>query len=108
MYGLSWKWLYVIAGGICVLLMVIAVLVRYPDTAKPTGGGGQRGTAGAMKNPYVLAFSLGVFLYGGVEAAIYVWMPTLLAGYQGSATSLATYSISIFFLLRAVGRFLGA
>ena len=61
-----------------------------------------------MKNPYVLAFSAGAFLYVGVEAAIYVWMPTLLAGYTGSAVTLATYSISIFFLLRAAGRFLGA
>jgi fucose permease len=47
-------------------------------------------------------------LYVGVEAAVYVWMPTLLAGYTGSAAALATYSISIFFLLRAAGRFLGA
>ena len=61
-----------------------------------------------MKSPYVLAFSAGAFLYVGVEAAIYVWMPTLLAGYAGSAATLATYSISIFFLLRAAGRFLGA
>jgi fucose permease len=61
-----------------------------------------------MKNRFVLAFSAGAFLYVGVEAAIYVWMPTLLAGYAGRATTLATYSISIFFLLRAAGRFLGA
>ena len=108
--GTSWKWLYVIAGGVCVLLMMLALSVKYPNTATsmPTGDAGQRGTAGAMRNPYVLAFSLGVFLYVGVEAAVYVWMPTLLAGYQGSATTVATYSISIFFLLRAVGRFLGA
>jgi fucose permease len=56
----------------------------------------------------VLAFSAGAFLYVGVEAAVYVWMPTLLAGYTGSAAALATYSISVFFLLRAAGRFLGA
>jgi fucose permease len=56
----------------------------------------------------VLAFSAGVFLYVGVEAAIYVWMPTLLAGYRGHATWLAAYGISIFFALRAAGRFLGA
>ena len=61
-----------------------------------------------MKSPYVLAFSAGAFLYVGVEAAIYVWMPTLLAGYRGGATTLAAYSISIFFILRAAGRFLGA
>jgi fucose permease len=61
-----------------------------------------------MKNPYILAFSTGAFLYVGVEAAIYVWMPTLLEGYAGSAAVLAAYSVSVFFLLRATGRFLGA
>jgi fucose permease len=61
-----------------------------------------------MRSPYVLAFSLGAFLYVGVEAAVYVWMPTLLASYSGTATLLAAYSISVFFFLRAAGRFLGA
>jgi fucose permease len=61
-----------------------------------------------MRNPYVLAFSTAAFLYVGVEAAIYVWMPTLLQGYAGKATWLASYSISVFFLLRAAGRFVGA
>jgi fucose permease len=65
-------------------------------------------TVAAMKNRYALAFSLGAFLYVAAEAAIYVWMPTLLAGYRGSAAVLATYSISIFFVLRAGGRFIGA
>jgi fucose permease len=60
-----------------------------------------------MKNRFVLAFSLGAFLYVAVEAAVYVWMPTLLAGYSGSAALLATYAVSVFFLLRAAGRFLG-
>jgi fucose permease len=57
----------------------------------------------------VLAFSAGIFLYVAVEAAIYVWMPTLLsAGGTASTTWLVAYSLSIFFLLRAAGRFLGA
>jgi fucose permease len=106
--GLSWKWLYVISGALCVALIVLAVLVRYPETAKPSGERGFTGTGRAMRNPYVLAFSAGAFLYVGVEAAVYVWMPTLLTGYTGSASALAAYSISIFFFLRAAGRFLGA
>ena len=106
--GLSWKWLYVIAGALCVVLIGIALMVRYPEAAHATGNSASSGTSRAMKNPYVLAFSAGAFLYVGVEAAIYVWMPTLLAGYAGSAQSIAMYSISIFFLLRAAGRFLGA
>jgi fucose permease len=92
----------VIAGTICVALIVLALLVKYPETLRPSHSGFS-GTGRAMKSPYVLAFSAGAFLYVGVEAAVYVWMPTLLAGYTGSAAALATYSISIFFLLRAAG-----
>jgi FHS family L-fucose permease-like MFS transporter len=61
-----------------------------------------------MKNRYALAFSLGAFLYVATEAAVYVWMPTLLLGYKGSAAAIVAYSISIFFILRAAGRFVGA
>ena len=106
--GLSWKWLYVVAGGLCVVLVVLALLVRYPETPRRATGASLSGTGAALQNPYVLAFSAGAFLYVAVEAAIYVWMPTLLARYTGSAAALAAYSLSVFFLLRAAGRFLGA
>jgi fucose permease len=106
--GVPWQWLYVIAGGICVLLIVTALQVKYPQSVRPAERAGMSGTATAMRDRFVLAFSTGVFLYVGIEAAIYVWMPTLLARYTGSAAALAAYSLSIFFLLRAAGRFLGA
>jgi fucose permease len=89
--------------------IVTALSVTYPTSASPvTSPRVLTGTMEAVKNKYVLAFSAGVFLYVGVEAAIYVWMPTLLASYRGRATWLAAYGISIFFALRAAGRFLGA
>jgi fucose permease len=106
--GLSWKWLYVIAGGLCAALVVLSLLVRYPETPRHAASGSSGGTRAALSNPYVLAFSGGAFLYVAVEAAIYVWMPTLFAGHTGGTAALAAYSLSIFFLLRAAGRFLGA
>jgi fucose permease len=106
--GLSWKWLYVIAGGLCAALVVLALLVDYPEAPRRAASGSTGGTTAALRDPYVLAFSAGAFLYVAVEAAIYVWMPTLLAGYTGGAATVAAYSLSIFFLLRAAGRFLGA
>ncbi len=106
--GLSWKWLYVIAGTMCAALVVLALIVRYPATPRLAIRSSTGGTAAALRNPYVLAFSGGAFLYVAVEAAIYVWMPTLLARYTGSGAALAAYSLSIFFLLRAAGRFVGA
>ncbi|MEO8597657.1 MAG: MFS transporter [Candidatus Solibacter sp.] len=104
--GVSWKWLYVIAGTMCMLLVIIAMLARYPKTMRPdeTPMDFNR-TLAMMKDPYALGFSLGEFLYVATECAIYVWMPTLLAGHTGF---FAAYSISIFFVLRCVGRFVGA
>ena len=106
--GLPWTRLYLLAGAMCAILIVVASLVQYPETARSTAASGGRGTVAAVKNPYVIAFSTAAFLYVGVEAAVYVWMPTLLAGYSGSAAALAAYAVSLFFMLRAAGRFLGA
>jgi fucose permease len=107
--GVSWKWLYVMAGGICVLLILIAWKVRYPERIRAgETAPGLGHTLLMLKNPYALAFSLGAFFYVAAEAAIYVWMPTLLKGYSGPAVWLAAYSLSVFFVLRVGGRFAGA
>ena len=106
--GTSWKWLYVIAGTMCVVLIVIASLVRYPHTSTATEPVDLKRTLRMMTNPYALGFSGAIFLYVAVESAIYVWMPTLLSGYHGSLIWIATYAISIFFVLRAAGRFIGS
>jgi len=106
--GTSWKWLYVIAGTICVMLIITAAFVKYPQTAGSSDAVELKHTLKMMKNPYALGFSAAIFLYVTVESAVYVWMPTLLAGYQGRLIWVATYAISIFFVLRAAGRFVGA
>jgi fucose permease len=107
--GISWKWLYVIAGTICVLLIVTASIVKYPGTRKPrTESTSLSRTLHLVKNPYALGFSFACFLYVAVECAIYVWLPTYLKYNKPSSLFMATYVVSIFFILRAGGRFLGA
>jgi fucose permease len=106
--GTSWKWLYVIAGTICVVLIAIASFVRYPHTSATAESVDLKRTIQMMTNPYALGFSGAIFLYVAVESAIYVWMPTLLISYKGSFVWVATYAISIFFALRAAGRFVGS
>jgi FHS family L-fucose permease-like MFS transporter len=107
--GVDWKWLYVVAATLCVVLIVIALLVKYPSTKKITEEPiNLKATLKMMKDPYALGFSMGAFLYVAVECAIYVWMPTLIADYSGNFIFIATYALSIFFILRAGGRFLGA
>jgi fucose permease len=107
--GIPWQWLYVIAGSMCVVLIGTAVRIHYPArTPAASPKTSLKVMTAVVRNPYVLAFSVAAFLYVAVESAVYVWMPTLLAGYHGSREWIAAYSISIFFLLRAGGRFLGA
>jgi fucose permease len=107
--GVKWQWLYVVAGTLCVILIVIALLVKYPQTIRKTEEPiNFKATLLIMKDPYALGFSIGAFLYVSVECAIYVWMPTLISGYKGNAVFIATYSLTIFFILRAAGRFLGS
>jgi fucose permease len=106
---LSWRWLYVIAAGICGLLIVLALSIRYPETQSSVQEHMKlRHTLSLLKDPYALAFSTMVMLYVGVETAVYVWMPTFLLDYHGDIAWLPVYALTIFFVLRALGRFMGA
>ena len=106
--SVPWQWLYVIAGSMCVLLILTALRVQYPTSTAAAEDTNLQAVRTVSKDPFVLLFSLGAFLYVAVESAIYVWMPTLFDSYRGAGEWIAVYSISIFFLLRAGGRFLGA
>ncbi|MDN3638730.1 MFS transporter [Simiduia curdlanivorans] len=106
--GVDWTYVYLVAGICAVLLIVLASRTRYPEHIKPQEPVRWTAAFGMMRDPFALFFSGGIALYVVVEAAIYVWMPTLLLDYDGHWTSVATYALSIFFIFRAAGRFLGA
>lgn len=106
--GVSWKYLYICAGVLCVLLCLSAIKTKYPQTKKHTEGQiNLKSSLAIIKDPYAIGFSLAIALYVATEVAIYVWMPTLLVEYSGSLIWLATYALTVFFALRAGGRFLG-
>lgn len=107
--GLSWTWLYVAAAGICGLLTLGAMCIEYPHVQQTRSRPASLAlTLSMLKDPHALGFSLLIMLYVAVEVAIYVWMPTWLEAYSGSLTWLATYALTLFFVLRAAGRFVGA
>ena len=108
MQGASWKWVYIIAAMLCALLVLGSALARFPrpivTRAEPVRASAAIRMAG---DPPARFFGTALMLYVGAEAAIYVWAPTYLADYSGSWLWLAAYVVSIFFVLRAAGRFLG-
>jgi fucose permease len=106
--GVSWKWLYVIAAVICLGLVIMASAVRAPAPRATVERASAAQMLSVLGDPLALGFSLLVALYVAVEVAIYVWMPTYLEGYQGPNIWLRAWALTLFFVLRAVGRFLGA
>ena len=106
---MSWKWLYVIAGTLCVVLLVVTLTLRFPEPLRPRSDPVDlRRTVRMFASPYALVFGTGIALYVAIEASVYVWGPLYLQGYHGTWGALADYAIAVFFILRAGGRFLGA
>jgi fucose permease len=106
--GMSWKWLYGIAAVICALLVAMAAAAKYPQRKVPVERANLAQMLPMLRDPLALGFSLVVMLYVATESAIYVWMPTLLQEYTGSYAWLAAKALALFFVLRALGRFVGA
>lgn len=108
LHGASWKWVYLIAAMLCALLVLGSAAARFPrpivTRTEPVRASAAIRMAG---DPPARFFGTALMLYVGAEAAIYVWAPTYLADYSGSWLWLAAYVVSIFFVLRAAGRFLG-
>ena len=109
--GYSWIWLYLFAAVLCGVTAIMTLRSPFPERRKVDDSASKSHLADqivALRDPYVLGFSLAAILYVGVETAIYVWMPTVLDAHAREWPVLAAYALSIFFVLRATGRFLGA
>lgn len=102
----SWKYLYIVAGVLCIVLCILAAFSHYPTyEAKPNSKHNLKQTFEIVKQPTTLGFSALIACYVASEAAIYVWMPSLLSEYTGSLEYVVPWTITIFFTLRALGRF---
>ncbi|WP_297513718.1 sugar MFS transporter [uncultured Caulobacter sp.] len=108
--GLPWTALYGLAGALSLSLLAVAALVRFPPVqhAGAGRGAGVLAVIAVARAPRALGYAGCVFLYVGVETAVYVWMPSLLAAQGAKAPLPGAYALSTFFVLRALGRFLGA
>ncbi|MDP2716567.1 sugar MFS transporter [Rheinheimera sp.] len=104
--SIHWTSLYLLAGLLCTLLVVMSARLPYPPYQASAEQVSLRRSMLLLKDRYALGFSLAIALYVSCEVAIFVWLPTLLADYDGRWSLLAAQAITVFFILRALGRFL--
>jgi fucose permease len=89
-----WPWLYVIAGSMCVVLIITALRVQYPQPASAVSETSTHAIVAVNKNPFVLMFSLGAFLYVAVETAIY-WTGTRDQGNRSQSIASPSFSFCV-------------
>lgn len=108
--GLSWRWLYLFAAVMCGLMILASLRIKFPapDRSQDVSNPDMLSAIRLMGNRHAMGFSLAIALYVACEVAIFVWAPTLFANVTGTplTVAFATYAVMIFFVLRAVGRFL--
>lgn len=108
--GLSWRWLYLLAAAMCALMILASLKTRFPAPVRKVDApkANMLSAVRLMGNRHAMGFSLAIALYVACEVAIFVWAPTLFSNYTGTplAMAVAAYAVMIFFVLRAVGRFL--
>lgn len=105
-HGLPWHDLYLTAGVAGFALVLLVQFLKFPrrphvEVKRPK----ILRTLQIVRDPLALAFGTAEMLYVGVEASIYVWLPTFLGAYSKVNPLIAGYGLSAFFLLRAGGRF---
>lgn len=103
--SLAWTQLYLLAGFICLVLLLLAWRLDYPPYQRQQQSSLWQSLM-FIKDGYALGFSLAIACYVATEVAIFVWLPTLLQHYEGQWSLLASHAITVFFILRTLGRFL--
>jgi FHS family L-fucose permease-like MFS transporter len=116
-----WQTLYVWFAVLCLALLVLMAISRFPSLAARTGDRFRFDQLGVLlKNPLVIAYALGIFFYVGAEVGTASWIVKFFQGVHGvsgevantEATSfwsklvptLPALVVSLFWLAQGVGR----
>ncbi len=107
--GLEWKAAYFIFAGFTTLILLLALAVKIPETEKTEQT--EKPTAqdyfNLLKNSKMVLFAAGIFIYVGIEVAIYTWLATFLIEVHGFEKATAAGYAGLYWALQAVGRFTG-
>lgn len=107
-WGLDWKILFPIYGGVMLLVVVILLLTSIEEQAIKEKPATLKSCFGLLKNPYVLLMVIGIFLYVGSEVSLSAKLPNFLeAKFDYDIKEKGLFGTLFFFVSLMTGRFLG-
>ena len=107
-WGLDWKVLFPIYGGVMLLVVVILLMTKIEEHAEKEKPATLKSCFGLLKNPYVLLMVIGIFLYVGSEVSMSAKLPNFLeAKFDYDIKEKGLFGTLFFFISLTTGRFLG-
>ncbi len=108
--GMPWISIYLLFAVICVLMIVITLLFRFPkmELTSEEKTGNMKAYLQLVKQPLVIAFFFGIFCYVGTEQVIANWMSQYLSVYYGyDPQTTGARAVAYFWGLMTAGGVLG-
>lgn len=107
-WGMDWKILFPIYGGVILLVVVILLITRIDEQAVNEKPASLKSCFSLLKNPYVLLMVIGIFLYVGSEVSMSAKLPNYLeAKFDYDIKEKGLMGTLFFFISLMTGRFLG-
>jgi len=107
-WGLDWKILFPIYGGVMLVVVVILLVTKIEEQAISEKPATLKSCIGLLKNPYVLLMVIGIFLYVGSEVSMSAKLPNFLeAKFDYDIKEKGLFGTLFFFISLMTGRFLG-
>jgi len=107
-WGLDWKLLFPIYGGVMLVVIVILFITKIEEQAVSEKPATLKSCFGLLKNPYVLLMVIGIFLYVGSEVSMSAKLPNFLeAKFDYDIKEKGLFGTLFFFISLMTGRFLG-
>lgn len=107
-WGLDWKLLFPIYGGVMLLVVVILLMTKIEEHVEKEKPATLKSCFGLLKNPYVLLMVIGIFLYVGSEVSMSAKLPNFLeTKFDYDIKEKGLFGTLFFFISLMTGRFLG-
>jgi MFS transporter, FHS family, L-fucose permease len=107
--GYQWKSIYYLFAGLAFLVACLVLITNIPESKEEVGY--QKPTnqdyIKLAKNPLMLLFALGIFIYVGIEVGVATWISTFLVEKFNASKVDAAKVVSMYWILQSVGRFTG-
>jgi MFS transporter, FHS family, L-fucose permease len=121
--GRPWQDYYLLFGSVCVLLLLLLAFSKFPAPKSASERFSWKHVGALLRNPILITYGLGVYLYGPAEIGTYYWIPKFfedIHGVSGSVVnaqattflakvfpSMPALIFALFLGMQGVGRLLG-